>query len=126
VIPTPRRRGFAVPWEGQFGRNGLALLDLEKSERSDWEVSMYKMIVKTKMTSVFERLNNGDYEYALSDIGTTFEHHFAGKHCLGGEAHTHRDIASLVRTFVSTVSESAVRNAFNRGIRWALGYHCRR
>ena len=35
---------------------------------------MYKMIVKKKMTSVFERLNNGDYEYALSDIGTTFEH----------------------------------------------------
>jgi hypothetical protein len=28
---------------------------------------MYKMIVKKKMTSVFERLNNGDYEYALSD-----------------------------------------------------------
>ena len=46
---------------------------------------MYNMIVRKKLTSVFERLNNGDYEYALSDIGTTFEHHFAGKHCLGGK-----------------------------------------
>jgi Transposase IS116/IS110/IS902 family len=44
---------------------------------------VYNMIVKRKITSVFERLNNGDYEYALSDIGTTFEHHFAGKHCVG-------------------------------------------
>jgi hypothetical protein len=62
VIPTPRRRGFAVAWEGRFGRNGLSLLDLDKLERSDWEVSVYNMIVKKKITSVFERLNNGDYE----------------------------------------------------------------
>jgi hypothetical protein len=48
------------------------------------------MIVKKKLTSVFERLNNGDYEYALSDIGTTFEHHFSGKHCLGESAQVPR------------------------------------
>jgi ketosteroid isomerase-like protein len=30
-------------------------------------------------------LNKGDYEYALSAIGTTIEHRFAGEHCLGGE-----------------------------------------
>jgi ketosteroid isomerase-like protein len=37
------------------------------------------------VTSVFMRLNKGDYEYALSGIGNTFEHRFAGEHCLGGK-----------------------------------------
>jgi ketosteroid isomerase-like protein len=46
---------------------------------------MYQMIVKKKITSVFERLDKGDYEYALSGIGTTIEHRFAGSHCLGGQ-----------------------------------------
>ena len=46
---------------------------------------MYHMIVKKKFTSVFKRLNKGDYEYALSGIGTTIEHKFAGEHCLGGK-----------------------------------------
>jgi ketosteroid isomerase-like protein len=46
---------------------------------------VYHMIIKKSITSVFERLNDGDYEYALSGIGTTFEHRFAGEHCLGGK-----------------------------------------
>ena len=46
---------------------------------------MYHMIVKKNVTSVFKRLNKGDYEYALSGIGTTIEHRFAGEHCLGGK-----------------------------------------
>ena len=46
---------------------------------------MYHMIVKKNVTSVFSRLNKGDYEYALSGIGTTIEHCFAGEHCLGGK-----------------------------------------
>jgi ketosteroid isomerase-like protein len=45
---------------------------------------VYHMIVKKSVTSVFERLNKGDYEYALSGIGATIEHRFAGEHCLGG------------------------------------------
>lgn len=45
---------------------------------------MYHMIVKRRLASVFERLGKGDYEYALSDVGTTIEHHFSGDHCLGG------------------------------------------
>jgi ketosteroid isomerase-like protein len=43
------------------------------------------MIVKKNVTSVFNRLNKGDYQYALSGIGTTIEHRFAGGHCLGGK-----------------------------------------
>jgi ketosteroid isomerase-like protein len=43
------------------------------------------MIVKKNVTSVFKRLNKGDYEYALSGIGTTIEHRFDGEHCLGGK-----------------------------------------
>ncbi len=46
---------------------------------------MYHMIVKKNVTSVFKRLNKGDYEYALSGVGTTIEHRFAGEHCLGGQ-----------------------------------------
>lgn len=45
---------------------------------------MYHMIVERNVTSVFNRLTKGDYEYALSGIGTTIEHRFAGEHCLGG------------------------------------------
>jgi ketosteroid isomerase-like protein len=45
---------------------------------------MYQSIVKKRINSVFERLNEGDYDHALSDIGTTIEHRFAGEHCLGG------------------------------------------
>jgi ketosteroid isomerase-like protein len=45
---------------------------------------MYHRIVKKRIISVFERLGKGDYEYALSDVGTTIEHRFAGEHCLGG------------------------------------------
>jgi hypothetical protein len=40
------------------------------------------MMIKRSITSVFERLNDGDYEYALSGIGTAFEHRFSGEHCL--------------------------------------------
>lgn len=43
------------------------------------------MLVKKTITSVFERLDKGDYEYALSGIGTPIEHRFAGNHCLGGQ-----------------------------------------
>jgi hypothetical protein len=46
---------------------------------------VYHMIIKKSIASLFERLNDGDYEYALSGIGTTFEHRFAGEHCLGGK-----------------------------------------
>ena len=51
----------------------------------DREMFVYHMIIKKRITSVFERLNDGDYEHALSGIGTTFEHRFAGEHCLGGK-----------------------------------------
>jgi hypothetical protein len=68
-----------------LGRNGLELFDLDRLKRPNGRDSVHNMIVKKKITSVFERRNNGDCEYALSDIGTTFEHHFAGKHCLGGK-----------------------------------------
>jgi ketosteroid isomerase-like protein len=50
----------------------------------DCEVLMYHRIVKKRIISVFERLGKGDYEYALSDVGTTIEHRFAGEHSLGG------------------------------------------
>jgi hypothetical protein len=46
---------------------------------------MYHMIVKKRVTSVFERLSKGDYEYTLSGVGTTIEHHFSGEHSLGGK-----------------------------------------
>jgi ketosteroid isomerase-like protein len=45
---------------------------------------MYHRVVKKRIISVFERLSKGDYEYALSDVGTTIEHRFAGGHSLGG------------------------------------------
>jgi ketosteroid isomerase-like protein len=45
---------------------------------------MYHRIVKKRIISVFERLSKGDYEYALSGVGTTIEHRFAGEHSLGG------------------------------------------
>jgi hypothetical protein len=43
---------------------------------------MYHRIVKKRIGSVFDRLSRGDYEYALSDVGTTIEHRFAGEHSL--------------------------------------------
>ncbi len=45
---------------------------------------MYHMMTRRRVASVFQRLNKGDYEYGLSQVGTTIEHHFAGEHCLGG------------------------------------------
>ena len=45
---------------------------------------MYHAIVRKRIASVFAQLDQGDYEYALSGIGTTIEHQFAGNHCLGG------------------------------------------
>jgi hypothetical protein len=45
---------------------------------------MYHRIVKKRITSVFERLGKGDYQYALADVGATIEHRFAGEHSLGG------------------------------------------
>ena len=50
-----------------------------------YERVVYQMIVRKKVTAVFERLNQGDYEYALSGVGGTIHHRFAGEHCLGGE-----------------------------------------
>jgi short-subunit dehydrogenase len=35
---------------------------------------VYHLIVRKNVTSVFKRLNKGDYEYALSGIGTTIAH----------------------------------------------------
>jgi hypothetical protein len=46
---------------------------------------VYYMVVKKNVTSVFKRLNEGDYEYAFSGLGTTIEHKFAGEQCLGGK-----------------------------------------
>jgi ketosteroid isomerase-like protein len=46
---------------------------------------MYNMIIRKRVNSVFERLSKGDYEYALSGVGTTIEHHFSGEHSLGGK-----------------------------------------
>lgn len=46
---------------------------------------VYHAIIKRTVTSVFDRLNQGDYEYALSGVGTTIDHRFAGEHCLGGK-----------------------------------------
>jgi len=54
------------------------------------------MIVRKSVASVFGRLNKGDYEYALSGIGNTIEHYFAGEHCLGGKRTT---TAALRRWF---------------------------
>src|SRR5215469_11847128 len=45
---------------------------------------MYHAIVRKRIASVFAHLDQGEYEYALSGIGTTIEHQFAGNHCLGG------------------------------------------
>src|SRR5262249_9396921 len=44
---------------------------------------MYHAIVRKRIAGVFAHLDQ-DYEYALSGIGTTIEHQFAGNHCLGG------------------------------------------
>jgi ketosteroid isomerase-like protein len=52
---------------------------------SDYDVFMYHTIIKRRVSSIFERLNEGDYEYTLSGAGTTIEHRFAGEHCLGGK-----------------------------------------
>lgn len=46
---------------------------------------MFHTIVKRRVNSVFEHLGKGDFEYALSGIGTTIEHRFAGDYCLGGQ-----------------------------------------
>ena len=45
---------------------------------------MYHILIKRRIASVFAHLSKGDYEYAISGIGITIEHHFAGNHCLGG------------------------------------------
>jgi ketosteroid isomerase-like protein len=48
-------------------------------------VFVYHTIVKKRVSSVFERLDEGDYEHTLSGLGTTIEHRFSGEHCLAGE-----------------------------------------
>ncbi len=49
---------------------------------------MYHAIVRKKLYSVFERLNQGDYDYALQQLAPRFEHVFAGDHTFGGVRHT--------------------------------------
>jgi ketosteroid isomerase-like protein len=64
---------------------------------------MYHMITRRRVTSVFARLNKGEYEYALSGIGTTIAHRFAGDHSLGGTRTSTRTMrhwfARLLRLF---------------------------
>jgi len=38
---------------------------------------MYHAIVRKRIASVFAHLDQGDYEYALSGIGTTIKHQFS-------------------------------------------------
>ncbi len=45
---------------------------------------MYHTIVKRRIATTFKRLDEGDFEFALSSIRDTIEHRFAGEHCLGG------------------------------------------
>lgn len=68
-----------------LGFCALVISVLADTRRGTWGTFMYHMIVKRRLTSVFQRLGKGDYEYALSDVGTTIDHHFSGDHCLGGK-----------------------------------------
>lgn len=79
---------------------------------------MYHMIVEKNVTSVFKRLNKGDYEYALSGIGTTIEHRFAGEHCLGGK----RTSTAALRFFnpIDSHSVERVKSATNHRV---IGRH---
>ena len=49
---------------------------------------MYHYFIRKKISWVFQRLGEGDFESLLKDFSVHFEHRFAGNHCLGGERHT--------------------------------------
>lgn len=45
---------------------------------------MYKAIVRRQVRKVFAGLNEGNYRPALDGMADSFDHVFAGNHCLGG------------------------------------------
>ena len=68
----------------RHGAEYIASADMSCLLHMNHGTFMYHMIIRKRIASVFAHLSKGDYEYALSGIGTTIEHHFAGNHCLGG------------------------------------------
>lgn len=49
------------------------------------EMGVYKAIVRNQVQKVFGGLNKGDYQPALDGMAGSFDHYFAGDHCLGGK-----------------------------------------
>ncbi len=49
---------------------------------------MYKRIVRTKVRSIFESINAGDYMAMVDGLAPSFEYHFHGDHALGGRRTT--------------------------------------
>lgn len=45
---------------------------------------MYKRIVRAKVRSTFERINEGDYMTMVNGLAPSFEYRFHGDHALGG------------------------------------------
>lgn len=113
-------------WNGA-GPYLIAKQLLETSRnRGVTSVFVYQMIVKKNVTSVFRRLNKGDYEFALSGVGRTIEHRFAGEHCLGGKRTStgalRRWFQRLFRLFPNLGFE--IHSIVASG--WPCGHHCRR
>lgn len=45
---------------------------------------MYKRIVRAKVRSTFDRINEGDYMAMVDGLASSFEYRFHGNHALGG------------------------------------------
>jgi ketosteroid isomerase-like protein len=45
---------------------------------------MYHAIIRRRVKATFNALNRSDYAPALSGMADSFDHYFAGEHCLGG------------------------------------------
>ena len=53
---------------------------------------MYYRIVKHKLSTAFERLNAGDIQAVLKELGDQAEHYFVGEHALSGTRRTRTSI----------------------------------
>ena len=49
---------------------------------------MYYFIVRSRVRTIFEHLNRGDFAYVLRQFAPQAEHWFSGEHALAGTRHT--------------------------------------
>lgn len=61
---------------------------------------MYKQIVRAKVRSTFEKINDGEYMTMVDGLSPSFEYRFHGDHALGGRRTTR---AAMIRWWQRTL-----------------------